>query len=35
MYFKKSPLEEEVKKSKINFWAMLTEHNLPFRLMDK
>lgn len=34
MYFKKSPLEEEVKKAEINFCAMLAEHNLPFRLMD-
>ncbi|KAG6463795.1 hypothetical protein O3G_MSEX014078 [Manduca sexta] len=33
-FFKKSPLEEEVKKAELNFCAMLVEHNLPFRLMD-
>lgn len=33
-FFKKSPLEEEVKKAELNICAMLVEHNLPFRLMD-
>ncbi|CAH2092816.1 unnamed protein product [Euphydryas editha] len=33
-FFKKSPLEEVVKKAELNFCAMLVEHSLPFRLMD-
>ncbi|XP_045488672.1 uncharacterized protein LOC123690069 [Pieris rapae] len=33
-FFKKSPIEEEVKKAELNICAMLVEHNLPFRLMD-